>query len=79
MNTIVSVTMCCDACYTTMPTKRTTSRGARGDAERAGWKVSYQADHRAGASNAPERRDECPRCRPDKPRDLMAAWIGGGE
>ena len=47
-------------------------RGAadpRGDAERKGWRVSEIGDgyHDAGKSSDPKRRDECPRCRTDRP------------
>lgn len=73
MSAHVEITIICSACFVSLPTVRTTVRGARGDAERRGWRVSYQADRRAGASNDPNRPDLCPRCRPDKPKadDLL--------
>ena len=79
MSATISISMHCDNCHASMPSSRTTSRGARGDAERIGWAVAYQADPRAGASNDPQRRDLCPDCRPDRPRNPMAAWEGCGE
>lgn len=67
MTTRVVVTIICDKCGAEMATDRTTSMGARGDAKRKGWRISYQGDyHQVKASNDPGRRDECAACQPPK-------------
>ena len=69
MSGIVAATVICDGCGMRLVTNRTTMRGARGDAERKGWRVSHMAGGRhPDASNDPKRPDECPDCRPDKPK-----------
>ena len=74
------ITVVCNSCDATLPTERTTGHGARGDAERAGWRVAYLAGgmHPTKRSNAPEARDLCPNCRPDKlcAPDLPRADVG---
>ena len=69
MSATVQITIVCDACGRTLPTTRTKVAGARGDAERKGWRVSETGDgyRRAGLSEDPRRRDECPDCRTDRP------------
>ena len=68
MSGIVAATVICDGCGMRLVTNRTTMRGARGDAERKGWRVSHMAGGRhPDASNDPKLRDECQFCRPDKP------------
>ncbi len=69
MTTRVTVTVVCDKCGATLVTSRQQSSGARGDAERKGWRVSHKGDgyRSAGRSNDPERRDECAACQPPKP------------
>lgn len=46
-----------------------TGHGARGEAERHGWLVSYLAggQHPTKRSNDPRARDMCPDCRPQPP------------
>lgn len=68
MSAIVTVTIVCDVCQHTLPTTRQRPSGARGDAERRGWRVSHKGDgyRSAGRSDDPGRRDECPECRADK-------------
>ena len=69
MSGAVQTFVICDRCGKSLPTTRTTMRGARGDAERKGWRVSHMAGGRhPDASNDPKRPDECPDCRPDKPK-----------
>ena len=69
MSGFVSVAVICDRCGKNLPTARATMRGARGDAERKGWRVSHMAGGRhPDASNDPKLRDECHECRPDKPK-----------
>ena len=69
MSGAVQTFVVCDRCGKTLPTTRATMCGARGDAERKGWRVSHMADGRhPDASNDPKRPDECPECRPDKPK-----------
>lgn len=69
MSGAVQAVVICDRCGKALPTTRTTMRGARGDAERKGWRVSHMAAGRhPDASNDPKRPDECPDCRPDKPK-----------
>ena len=63
MTAIVSIEIVCDACGRKLPTTRTKVAGARGDADRAGWRVSETGD---GYHSA--RRDECPWCRKDRPQ-----------
>ena len=69
MTARVSTVIVCDACGRELPTTRTTTTGARGDAERKGWRVSEIGDgyRSAGKSSDPGRRDECPWCRTDRP------------
>ena len=69
MSAIVSIVIVCDACGRKLPTSRTKVAGARGDADRAGWRVSETGDgyRRAGLSEDRARRDECPWCRTDRP------------
>ena len=64
------VTVHCDGCGATLPTSRTTPAGARGDADRQGWATSRYGDgyHVNKPSNEHQRRDLCPRCRPDRPK-----------
>lgn len=59
----------CDKCTAKLATTSTTGAGARGDAERAGWRVSYLAGgaHPTKRSSDPNKRDECPACRTDLP------------
>lgn len=64
MTTQIQIKVCCDTCHATMPTLRTTSRGARSDAERIGWRVS---------KHGPKQADYCPTCRMDDNR----AELGG--
>ena len=70
MSAVVSITLVCDACKRTLTTSRRTVTGARGDAERKGWRVQYLAGgrHPTKVSANPKERDECPACRPDKPK-----------
>ena len=65
-----SVTVHCDGCGATLPTSRTTPAGARGDADRQGWATSRYGDgyHVNKPSGDHQRRDLCPRCRPDQPK-----------
>lgn len=69
MSARITTTIICDACGMDLITTRTTTTGARGDAERMGWRVSQIGDgyRSAGRSSDPKRRDECPRCRTDRP------------
>ena len=63
MTATITVTLNCDTpnCGNTYPTTRNTVTGARGDAERAGWRVSTLAGGRhTKKSSDPARRDECP-------------------
>ena len=70
MSGIVAATVICDGCGMRLVTNRTTMRGARGDAERKGWRVSHMAGGRhPDASNDPKLRDECPDCRLDELAD----------
>jgi hypothetical protein len=68
MSTRVTVTVICDKCHAELATSRNTSTGARGDAKRKGWRISYQGDgyRQDKASNNPTRRDECLACQPPK-------------
>ena len=70
MTATVSIDILCDICGRRLPTIRTKVAGARGDAHRAGWRVSETGDghRRAGFSEDRARRDECPWCRTDRPR-----------
>ena len=69
MSGAVQAIVVCNRCGERFVTGRSTLRGARGDAERKGWRVSHMAGGRhPDASNDPKRPDECPDCRPDKPR-----------
>lgn len=72
MSAEVAVTIVCDVCGAACGTARTKVRGARGDAERLGWRVSHTGDgyRSSGASEDPKRRDECPSCRTDRPSPL---------
>lgn len=64
------ITVICDGCRKQMHTSRHTGHGARGDAERKGWRVAYLADgmHPTKRSNVNTERDLCGSCRPDKPK-----------
>lgn len=77
MSAIVSIYIVCDGCGRKLPTTRVKVAGARGDAHRAGWRVSSIGDgyHVAGWSEDRGRRDECPWCRTDPP--LSANTEGG--
>ena len=59
-----AVTVHCDepGCTAKLPTARTTTAGARGDAARADWATSQQGPgyRPAGASSDHERPDFCP-------------------
>ena len=69
MSAHVIVNLVCDACGRKATTERSTVTGARGDAERRGWRVSKLAGGmHTKKSNDPARRDECPDCRTDKPK-----------
>ena len=69
MSGAIQAFVVCDRCSKSLPTTRTTMRGARGDAERKGWRVAHMAGGRhPDASNDPKMPDECPECRPDKPK-----------
>lgn len=69
MSGAIQTFVVCDRCGKNFPTARTTMRGARGDAERKGWRVSRMAGGmHPDASNDPKRPDECADCRPDKPK-----------
>ena len=65
MSARVSTVIVCDACGRELHTSRTTTTGARGDAERKGWRVSEIGDE--------PHDDECPRegcpCAYRKPTD----------
>ena len=69
MSALVSIDMICDACGRRLPTTRTKVAGARGDAQRAGWRVSHIGDGYRDAGLSEDRgcRDECPWCRTDRP------------
>ena len=77
MSARVSVIIVCDVCDVELPTSRTTVTGARGDADRKGWRVSRKGDPRAGLSNDWARVDHCPACRTDKPRADVGLFAGG--
>lgn len=69
------VVVVCDDCGRRLATACTTSPGARGDAERKGWRVSYLAGgaHPTKRSGTPTDRDQCPSCRPQpQPEGLLA-------
>ena len=74
MSAHVTVTMTCDVCNGSIHTARRTVAGARGDAERKGWRVTHLADGRhTKVSSDPKRRDVCPNCLVDvtKPEGLL--------
>lgn len=61
---ITPVTIRCDWCARTMPTNCTTVKGARGVAERRGWRVTHLAGGmHPDPSGAPAALDMCPTCR----------------
>lgn len=55
-----NVTVHCDACRRILHTQRTTTKGARGDARRAGWIVA--AIYSGDASEDHAAKDMCPQC-----------------
>ncbi len=62
-----AVTVICDWCQARFSTTRTTTKSARNDAQRKGWRVSrYGPGGQVGASSDPERPDQCPECQPEK-------------
>lgn len=73
--TRATVTVICDWCYAPLPTLRTTTAGARGDASRKGWRTSQKGDgyHGAGASADFDKPDQCPDCQP-KPEAEGGLW-----
>lgn len=64
------ITVICDDCRKQCRTSRHTGHGARGDAERKGWRVAYLAGgrHPTKRSNEHSAPDLCDECRPDKPK-----------
>lgn len=71
---VIIVCDVCDVCDVELP--RGTVAGARGDADRKGWRVSRKGDPRAGLSNDWARIDHCPACRTDKPRADVGLFAG---
>ena len=59
-----AITVYCDesGCAASLATNRTTTRGARGDAERAGWTVSHI--YSGTPSQDPDSGDRCPEHNP---------------
>lgn len=76
-----SLTINCDGCGETLTTRYRTGHGARGRAERAGWRVPYLAggEHPTKRSNDVDAPDLCPACRPDKPRPDVGLFAKGGQ
>ena len=65
--TRAAVTVICDSCGRKLATSCTTTRGARGEAERKGWRVSrYGPAGQVGASQNPGKADQCVECQPEK-------------
>ena len=54
------ITVHCDACRRILPTQRTTTRGARGDAARGGWRIARIVAGDASEDHA--NLDMCPWC-----------------
>ena len=79
--TKTTVTVHCDCCGRIYPTKRTTTKGARGDAQRSGWRTAtlYSYDNSADAAQV----DMCAECArhtrtmPDDPRSHYYAHRDG--
>ena len=61
-----AVVIVCDDCGASFQSRSRTIVGARGDAERRGWRVSYLAGgrHPDKRSGDPRTPDRCPACRP---------------
>lgn len=78
---VPTVTIQCDWCFVKLPTRHTTTQGARGHAERAGWLVAYLAGgaHPAKRSGDKDARDLCPVCRPDRPKADVGLFAKGVE
>ena len=62
--TKTAVTVICDPCGRTLPTELTTVKGARGEAQRRGWRVATYGpgDRPVGPSGNAERVDICDEC-----------------
>ena len=58
-----AVTLHCNHCPVTTTYGLTTVKATRTKAHVWGWRVSWQADPRAGVSADPKRPDLCPTCR----------------
>lgn len=53
MSGAIQTFVICDRCGKNFPTTRVTMRGARGDAERKGWRVSHMAGARHPDARTP--------------------------